>query len=175
MPRSSGSSDELANIHAYITCDGAEKSRRDVSTLVERNRRHAAVRMSILAVRTTLANLNESETGEDGGDPPRLQNGNVAHRLGDLHRLRSDELPLELGRAILQQHGHDLFEVLAELVEGGALRVRTGPAGDVADEQPRGLVALDDCRKALHVVMIPCQGPPNKPLKTGNPAAETSA
>jgi hypothetical protein len=45
------------------------------------------------------------------------------------------------------------------------LRVRTGPAGDVADEQPRGLVALDDCRKALHVAMIPCEGPPNKPLQ----------
>jgi len=47
QPRSSGSSDELANIHAYVTCDGAEKGRRDVSTLVERNRRHAAVRMSV--------------------------------------------------------------------------------------------------------------------------------
>jgi hypothetical protein len=63
QPRPSGSSNELANIHAYVTCDGAEKSRRDVSALVERNRRHAAIRMSILAVRTTLANLNESETG----------------------------------------------------------------------------------------------------------------
>ena len=165
QPRSSGSSDELANIHAYVTCDGAEKSRRDVSALVERNRRHAAIRMSILVMRTTLANLNESETGQDGGDLPRLENGNVAHRLGDLDRLGSDELPLKLGRAIFQQHGDDLFEVLAELVEGGALRVRTGPAGDVADEQPRGLVALDDCREALHVAMIPCEEPPNKPLQ----------
>jgi hypothetical protein len=91
-----------------------------------------------------LANQNESETSEDGGDLPRLQNGNVAHRLGDLHRLRSDELPFKLWRAILQQHGDNLFEVLAELVESGTLRVRTGPAGNVADEQPRGLVALDD-------------------------------
>jgi hypothetical protein len=68
QPRSSGSRDKLANIHAYVTCDGAEKGRRDVSTLVERNGRHAAIRMSILAVRTTLPNLNESETGEDGGN-----------------------------------------------------------------------------------------------------------
>ena len=101
---------------------------------MERNGRHAAIRMSILAVRTTLANLNESETGEDGGDFPRLENGNVAHCLGDLHRLRSDELALDLRRAILQQHGDDLFEVLAKLVERGTLRVRTGPAGNVADE-----------------------------------------
>jgi hypothetical protein len=134
QPRSSGPTDELANIHAYIACDGSEKSRRDVSALVERNRRYATIRMAILAVRTTLANLNESEADQDGGDLPRFQNGDVAHRLGDLHRLSSDELPLELGRAIFQQHGNDLLKVLAELVEGGALRVRTGPAGDVADE-----------------------------------------
>jgi len=136
---------------------------------VERNRRYAAIRMSILAVRTTLANLNKSESGQDGGDLPRLENGNVAHRLGDLHRLRSDELPLKLGRAIFEQHRDDLLEVLAELVEGGALRVRAGPAWDVADEQARSLVALDDCRKALHREMIPCEGPPNKPLQRTNP------
>jgi hypothetical protein len=68
QPRSSGSADELANIHAYVACDGAKKRRRDVSALVERNRRYAAIRMSIPAVRTTLAKLNESETGQDGGD-----------------------------------------------------------------------------------------------------------
>jgi hypothetical protein len=71
-PRLSDLGDELANIHAYVACDGAEKSRRDVSALVERDRGHAAIWMSILAVRTTLANLNESETGEDGSDIPRL-------------------------------------------------------------------------------------------------------
>ena len=65
-----------------------------------------------------------------------------AHRLGDLNRLRSDELPLKFGRAVFEQHGDDLFEILAEPIEGGALRVRTGPAGDVANEQPRGVVAL---------------------------------
>jgi hypothetical protein len=132
---------------------------------VKRNGRHAAIWMSILAVRTTLANLDESETGKNGGNLPRLQNGNVAHRLRDLHRLRSDEFSLELRPAILQQHGDDLCKVLAELVEGSALRVRTGPAGNVADEQTCGLVPLDDCREGLHVEMIPCEGPPNKMRK----------
>jgi hypothetical protein len=42
--------------------------------------------------------------------------------------------------------------------------VRAGPARDVADEEARSLVALDDRREALHVAMIPREGPPNKPL-----------
>jgi hypothetical protein len=111
--------------------------------------------MSVLAVRTALAYLNESETDKDRGDLPRLEDGNVAHRLRDLHRLRSDELPVKLWCAVLEQHGDDLFEVLAELVEGGALRVRTWPPGYVADEQPRGLVALDDRRESSRVQRIP--------------------
>ena len=98
-------------------------------------------------------------------DFPRLENGNVAHGLGNLDRLRSDELALELGGAILEQHGDDLFEVLAELIERRALGVCTRPPRDVADEESRGLVALDDCREALHAEMIPCEGPPNKPMK----------
>lgn len=65
--------------------------------------------MSILAVRTTLADLNESQTGEDGCCFPRLENGNVAHRLRNLDRLRSDEFALELWRAILEQHGDYLL------------------------------------------------------------------
>jgi hypothetical protein len=37
-------------------------------------------------------NAHASETGEDSGDLPKLEDGNVADRLDDLHRLRSDEL-----------------------------------------------------------------------------------
>ena len=62
-----GASDEVANIHADVACDGAEKRGRDVSAVVEGNRCYATIGMSILAVRTTLADLNESETGQDKG------------------------------------------------------------------------------------------------------------
>ena len=102
--------------------------------------------MSVLAVRTALAYLGESETHENRGDFPRLQDGHVAHDLRDLHRLRSDELPLELRCAVLEEHCDDLFEVLAEFVKRGPLRVCTRPPRDVADEQPCGLVALNDRR-----------------------------
>jgi hypothetical protein len=116
-------------------------------------------------VRTALAYLNKPESGKDRGDLPRPKDGNVAHRLRDLHRLRSDELPVKLWGTVLEQHGDDLFEVLAELIEGGALRVRTRPPGYVADEQPRGLVALDDRSEGLHVERIPREGRPNQPLQ----------
>ena len=160
-----GASDEIPDVHADVARDGSKKGRRDVSALVEGDRRYATIGMSILAVRTTLADLNESETREDGDDFPRLENGDVTHRLGDLDRLRSNELAVELGRAILKQHGDDFFKVLVEFVERGALGVRTRPPGDIAHEQPCGLVALDDRREALHVERIPREGPPNKPLQ----------
>lgn len=66
---------------------------------------------------TTLTDLSESETHQNGGDLPRLENGDVTHRPSDLDRLRADELAIELGRAVLKQHGDDLLEVLAEFVQ----------------------------------------------------------
>ncbi len=125
--------------------------------------------MSVLAVRAALANLNESETHKNRSDLPRLEDGNVAHELRDLHGLRSDELPLELWCSVLKQHRYDFFEVLAEFVECGALRVGARSSGNVADEQPCGFVTLYDRRKALHEPMIPCEGPPNKPLQRTKP------
>jgi hypothetical protein len=76
-----GFGDELANIHAYVPGYGTKKRRRDVSALVEWDRRNAPIWVAVLAVRAALTNLNESETDKDGGDFPRLQNGNIAHSV----------------------------------------------------------------------------------------------
>jgi hypothetical protein len=61
--RSSAPSNKPANIHAYIACDGPKKGWRNVSALVEWDRRHATIWMSVLAMRTALANLNKSKIG----------------------------------------------------------------------------------------------------------------
>ena len=66
--------------------------------------------MSVLAVRTTLTDLNESEIY--GGNFTRLQDRHIAHGLGDLHRLRPYELPFELWSTVLEEHSDDLPEVL---------------------------------------------------------------
>jgi hypothetical protein len=47
----------------------------------KRDRRNATIRMAVLAVQTTLADLNEVETDKNGGDFPWLQNGNIAHHV----------------------------------------------------------------------------------------------
>ena len=80
---------------------------------MKRNGRDPPIRVSVLAVRTTLADLNESKIGKYGGDLTGLQDWYIAHGLGDLNRLRPYELPFELWSAVLEQHGDDLFEVLA--------------------------------------------------------------
>ena len=107
-----GLGDELADVHSDVAGDCPEESRRDVTTLVKRNGRHPPIRVAVLAVRTTLTDLNESEFGKYGGDFTRLQDRHIAHGLGDLHRLRPYELPFELWGTVLEQHGDDLLEVL---------------------------------------------------------------
>jgi hypothetical protein len=74
--------------------------------------------------------------------------------LRDLDGLRADELALELRFAVLEEHGRDLFEVLAKLVERRTLRMRTRPAGDIPDEEARLRVALDDSGEAPHPTRV---------------------
>lgn len=107
-----GLGDELADVHSDVAGDCPEQSRGDVTTLVKRNGRHPPIRVSVLAVRTTLTDLNESEFCKYGGDFTRLQDRHIAHGLGDLHRLRPYELPFELWSTVLEQHSDDLPEVL---------------------------------------------------------------
>ena len=69
---------------------------------MKRHRRHAAIRVTILAMRTALAHLDKAQTDEYGRNLARLQYGYVTHRLGDLHCLRSHELAFETGVAVLE-------------------------------------------------------------------------
>jgi len=98
-----------------------------------------------------LSNLDESEALENPGDLPRLQDRYVAH-LGDLNGLRTDELPLQLWLAVLKEHGDDLFEVLSQLVDAGALRVGARPPWDISNEQTCVRVAFDDRSEGPHGV-----------------------
>ena len=108
-----GLGNELADVHSDVASDCAEQSGRYVSTLVKGNGCHPPFRVSVLAVRASLADLSESEIGKDRGNFARLENGHIAHGLGDLHGLRPYELPFELRIAIFEQHGDNLREVLA--------------------------------------------------------------
>ena len=64
-------------------------------------------------MRSTLADLSESEIGGDRGDLTRLEDRHITHGLGDLHGLCPYELALEFWIAVFEQHGDHLREVLA--------------------------------------------------------------
>src|SRR5438105_2645456 len=72
----------------------------------------------------------------------------------DLEGLRTDELGLQLGLAVFQQHGDDLFQILAELFDAGPLRMRSRPAWDVADVESRLRVLLDHGGEVPHVFRL---------------------
>ena len=57
---------------------------------------------------------------------------------------RADKLSLARRLAVFEEHIEDLLQIGANLVLGGALRMRSRKTGDVADEQPRIGIALND-------------------------------
>ena len=77
--------------------------------------------MAVLPVRSALANLGEAQTFQDDRDLARLSEQERHPRLRDLDGLRADELPFELGFAILEKHADYLFEVLPKLIDRGTL------------------------------------------------------
>ena len=83
----------------------------DVPAGVEWHRCRSSIRMSELPMRTSLANLDETESQKDCNDFARFKNGKVAHRSGDCDLLNSDELGFQLRLAVLQQHGDDFLKV----------------------------------------------------------------
>ena len=50
-----------------------------------------------------------------------------------MHFSRTDELRFQFRFTVVEEHSDDFDEILLQLVECIALRVRTGEAGDVAD------------------------------------------
>lgn len=78
------------------------------------------------------------------------RNRSHAARLRDANGFRADKLGLARRLTVFQEHGEDLLQIVAKLVLGGALRVRSRKAGDVADEQPRIGIALNDGGKRMH-------------------------
>lgn len=118
---------------------------------MERNGGRTSVGVAILPVGSALSNLDEPEALQNPGDLPRLQDRYVAH-LRDLDGLRADEFSLQLWLAVLEKHGDDLLEVLSQLVDAGALRVRARPPWDIAHEQTRVWVPFDDRSEGPHEV-----------------------
>jgi hypothetical protein len=62
------------------------------------------------------AYLDETQCFEPSDNLPRLEHGDVAH-LCDLDRLGAEKIAFQRRLPVLQEHGHDLGEVLVQLVE----------------------------------------------------------
>jgi hypothetical protein len=89
---------------------------------MEWNGCRTAIRVSVLTVRSALANVGEPEALQDRGDLTGFEDRYVAH-LRDLDGLRADELALHLRLTVLEKHRDDLTQVFVQLVECLALRM----------------------------------------------------
>ncbi len=70
---------KLVHCHPDILRDLSQQRRRDVSSLMKRNRRTPAVIPSILDVRTTLTNRDKTQPLQNPADLPGLQYRNRSH------------------------------------------------------------------------------------------------
>lgn len=129
--------------------DLAQQCRRHVTTSVKEDCRASAVGVPLLAMRASLPDLPKAKAFRQRSEFARFQDRDGARGLRDLDGLEAHELGLELGFAVLEQHGDDFTQVLLEFVERGALAVRSRPSWNRADEETRIRVALDhDVRRS---------------------------
>jgi hypothetical protein len=70
--------DEFVDGKPNVSRDLSQKNRRDVSACMERDRRSATIQVSILPVRTPLANLDEPESFQESRHLAWLQDWNAS-------------------------------------------------------------------------------------------------
>lgn len=79
-----------------------------------------------------------------------MQEGEELAALCNLDCVGADKLRFDGRLAVLQKHGNDLRQVGVQFIQGFALRVRTRPAGNKPDEEPRFGIFFDDGSKLPH-------------------------
>jgi hypothetical protein len=87
--------------YANVRADLAQENRRDIAAGVHRHCCGTSVDMPKLLVRPSLPHLDEPDALKARDDLARFENRQRSHS-GDAHGLRSDELRLEMGLAVLE-------------------------------------------------------------------------
>ena len=95
---------------ANVLGDLAQECGGDVTARVERDRRAAAVRVTELLVRASLADLSESQSLQEGHHLARLQ-GRKGAQSRNPDGLYGNKLGFELRLAVLQEHADYLLQV----------------------------------------------------------------
>ena len=85
---------KLIESKADVLRDLTEQDGRDIAALMERRRRASTFYVSILLMRTALANFRETERDENSNDLTRLENRDVTHRLRNGDVVDTDKLRL---------------------------------------------------------------------------------
>ncbi len=91
-----------------ILDDLPEKKGRNIPTAMKWNCCASTVRMTILLMRTSLADLNKTQMFQYAFNLTKLQNGQAAMGL-NRNGLCAHELCFKMGIAVLQQHSDNLL------------------------------------------------------------------
>lgn len=113
--------EELVSCQADIRGDLAKQNGREISSLVDRHRGHAAIWMSELLVRTPLADFFEAVLLEQANDLSRLEDGQIAQRSTYRDQLRAYELGIERRIPVFEHELDRLPQMGVELVESPTL------------------------------------------------------
>jgi hypothetical protein len=105
--------------------------------------RHLALGVAKLLVRSALADFRESKALENCNNFSSLEGGDVSHGSGHGDCLDPNKPNLDLGFAILQQHGDDFLQVAIQFVQTFRLRASPRKARHESDIQASSRVSLD--------------------------------
>ena|ERR1700682_1101664 len=128
--------EQLLNGQTNVLGDLTQQVWGNVAPAVIWDGRSATIGMAELLVRTALAYFNKPQSVENRNDFARLEDRNAGHLVDD-YGLRSDKLGFELRVAVIEKHCDHFLEIGVQLVECGALAMRSGKPGNVAHVQIR--------------------------------------
>lgn len=104
----------------------------------------ASVKMAKLPMRPALTDLHKPKFFEDADDFAGFEYGQSSQVSPHGNRVCADEFAFDGEVAVFEQHLDHFLEIGVEFVEGFALGMGTGDAGDVADIEAGLRIFFDD-------------------------------
>ena len=121
---------------------------------MKRHCRPATIRVPKLSVRASLPDFRKSQLPKKRHDFAWLENRRLRQGLRHFDGLSADELALESGGAVLQEHLDYFLEVRTEFVECVALAVRTRKPRYPPHVHSGVGVSLNDRSEVLHADVL---------------------
>jgi len=142
--------EELQDGEPDVFSNLTQQCRRDVTAGMKWNGSAASGGIAKLLVGSALPHFGKAQLSKDGDYLRRLEYWDISHGSSNGDVLYSDKFRFEDGVAILQQHRYHFAKIGIQLIERGALRMRSGESRYESHKETGVGVALNHRGKVSH-------------------------